>query len=99
MNGDGKADLVAVNNDSVWVMLSTGSGFGPPTEWSNVPFYGNLSTQVADVTGDGKADLVAQNSSSTWVMESTGTGFKAAGPVVECAVLRVDVDPSSRRDG
>jgi hypothetical protein len=33
VTGDGKADLVAVNNASVWVAVSTGAGFAAPTQW------------------------------------------------------------------
>lgn len=33
VDGDGLDDLIAVNDDSVWVMLSNGSGFDAPQEW------------------------------------------------------------------
>jgi hypothetical protein len=77
VNGDGKADLVAINDTSTFVMLSTGTGFAAPQQWSNTAFYGTKATLVADVNGDGKADLVAINDTSTFVMLSTGTGFAA----------------------
>ena len=76
VNGDGKADLVAVNDGSTWVMLSTGSGFGAPTQWSSTPFFGTKATLVGDVNGDGKADLIAVNDGSTWVMLSTALAVK-----------------------
>jgi hypothetical protein len=41
VNGDGRTDLVAVNDASTWVMLSTGSGFSSPQQWFNQPFYGS----------------------------------------------------------
>jgi hypothetical protein len=78
VNGDGKADAVAFDGSSTWVMLSTGSGFGPPTSWSSTNFWGShdaFSTQLADVNGDNKADAVAFDGTSTWVMLSTGSGF------------------------
>jgi GH25 family lysozyme M1 (1,4-beta-N-acetylmuramidase) len=75
VNGDGKADLVAQNAESTWVMTSTGSAYAAPAKWSNVAFYGDTANHVGDVNGDGKADLVAQNAGSTWVMTSTGSGF------------------------
>ena len=37
VNGDGKADLVAVNNLSVWVEPSTGAGFSAPVQWLSGP--------------------------------------------------------------
>jgi hypothetical protein len=77
VDGDGKADLVAVNDTSTWVMHSTGTGFSAPQQWSSTAFYGTKATLVADVNGDGKADLVAVNDTSTWVMHTTGTGFSA----------------------
>jgi hypothetical protein len=77
VTGDGKADLIALNNSSTWILPSTGSGFGSPTLWSNLPFYGNMTTMAADVSGDGKVDLVAVNNGSTWVMTSTGAGFNS----------------------
>lgn len=78
VNGDGKADVVAVGETSTSVMLSTGSGFSAPQQWSGSPFYGTRGTFLADVNGDGKADLVAVNESQTYVMLSTGTGFAPA---------------------
>jgi hypothetical protein len=77
LTGSHPADLIAVNDDSTWVMPSTGTGFRAPQEWSSAPFYGTRATLVGDVSGDGRADLIAVNDDSTWVMRSTGTGFRA----------------------
>jgi FG-GAP-like repeat/FG-GAP repeat len=77
VSGDGISDLVAVNDGSTWVELSSGSGFGSPTQWSTQPFFGARATLAADVNGDGKVDLVAVNHTNTWVMLSTGTGFSS----------------------
>ena len=76
-SGSGKADLIAVNGSSTFVMPSTGSSFSAPQGWSSTPFYGTKATLVGDVTGDKKDDLIAINASSTWVMPSTGSGFLA----------------------
>ncbi|WP_203909570.1 FG-GAP-like repeat-containing protein [Rhizocola hellebori] len=75
VNGDGKADLVAQNGNAAYVMLSTGSSFGPGSQWSSAGFSGNLANHIGDVNGDGKADLVAQNYNSAFVMLSTGSSF------------------------
>ena len=81
VNGDHKADAVAFDGSGgVFVMLSNGSGFGAPTQWSSSTFYGThdaYSTALADVNGDGKADAVAFNGTSTSVMLSNGSGFGA----------------------
>jgi hypothetical protein len=71
VNGDGKADAVVFDGTQVWVMLSTGSGFAWPTQWSGSYFYGMhdaYSTEVADINGDGLADAVAFDGNSAWVM-------------------------------
>lgn len=75
IDGDGKADLIAVNDSQVYVMYSNGSGFGPPTLISSGLFYGSVATLAGDVTGDGKTDIIAMNGTNTWVMSSTGHGF------------------------
>jgi hypothetical protein len=77
VDGDGRTDLVAVDDASSWVMRSTGSGFSAPQGWSSTAFYGTRATLASDVNGDGKSDLVAVNDGSSWVMLSTGSGFSA----------------------
>ncbi|MFI5286388.1 MAG: VCBS repeat-containing protein [Candidatus Dormiibacterota bacterium] len=77
VSGDGKADLVAVNSGSTFVMTSTGPGFAAPTGWSGTPFYGQQATLDGDVTGDRKADLIAINSTNAFVAPSTGTAWSA----------------------
>ena len=77
VTGDARADMVALNSTSAWVMNSTGTVFGPPVQWSNSPFYGQIATLWGDVSGDGKADLIAINNLSIWVEQSTGVAFSA----------------------
>ncbi|GAB3841871.1 FG-GAP repeat domain-containing protein [Dactylosporangium cerinum] len=77
VNGDGKSDLVAQNDTSTWVMLSNGTSFNAPVQWSSVAFFGEVANHAGDVNGDGKADLIAQNQTDTWVMLSTGSSFSA----------------------
>jgi hypothetical protein len=88
VDGDGRADLVAVGDSSdtslTTVMLSaeqppwrTAPGFLTPVYWSRDPFFGTRATLLGDVTGDGRADLVAVNGNDTWVMISTGSEFSA----------------------
>ncbi|HEX3346307.1 MAG TPA: SUMF1/EgtB/PvdO family nonheme iron enzyme, partial [Polyangiaceae bacterium] len=80
VDGDGKADAVAFDGASTWVMLSTGTSFGPSTEWQSATFAGSVTTALADVNADGKADGVAFDGATTSVMLSSGTCF---GPPTE----------------
>jgi hypothetical protein len=80
VNGDGKADAVGFNATNQYVMLSNGSGFGPPTLWSGNAFYGTEGTVMGDVNGDHKADAIGFNTNNTYVMLSSGSGF---GPPLE----------------
>ncbi len=69
VNGDRKADLIAVNKDGVYVQTSTGSSYTYRGKKS-VPFYGDRATLFADVDGDGRADGIAINQTGVWVMRN-----------------------------
>ena len=86
VNGDRRADLVAVNfnpGSSTYVMLSTGSAYGAPQLWTSTPFAGSRATLAGDANGDGRDDLIAVNydpavnRGTTFVMRSGGTRFGA----------------------
>jgi len=51
-------------------MLSTGSAFAAPVQWSNTAFYGRIANHIGDVNGDGRDDLIVQNEADTHVMLS-----------------------------
>jgi hypothetical protein len=64
VNGDYKADLIAVyNNSPILVRLANSNTrtFEPAYLWTSNPFYGNRATAFADVTGDGWADAIVSN--------------------------------------
>jgi hypothetical protein len=65
VDGDGKAECILVNDNTITVRRSTGHDFGPSSaaneDWSHGPCYGNLGTFFADVDGDRKADCVIVN--------------------------------------
>lgn len=82
VNGDGKADIVALNGANVYVALSGGTAFAAPKIWlSDTALASNFrNTQtyplaLADVDGDGRADLVGFASDGVYVARSTGSGF------------------------
>ena len=86
VNGDGKADLVAVGSYT-FVGLSTGSGFSSPVQWGSgngcvIDVKGGSGNGcVVDVNGDGRDDYagIALNNEGTggpiYVSLSTSTGF------------------------
>src|SRR4029450_6359207 len=75
VNGDGRADLVAVNDADIWVTLSTNTAIATPTKWSDAALQGTVGNLIGDVNGDPLGDLVAVNGADIWVMLSTGTAF------------------------
>ncbi len=75
VDGDRKADLIANNgDDGVWVALSLGNRFAPPTEWRS-PAFGSRGTTYVDVTGDERADLITLQDDGIHVAVSDGRSF------------------------
>lgn len=74
LNGDGRADLVSVNDSEIDALLSTGSGF-TLAKWLDGHFQGYGGAYTVDVTGDGYADGVAFLDISAWVATTHGPGF------------------------
>jgi FG-GAP-like repeat/PASTA domain len=76
LNGDGKLDVVAINEgpESVSVLLNSANGFQLPVDYAT----GSLPQSVAigDLDGDGKADLAIANrfGSSVSVLLNSGNG-------------------------
>ena len=70
INGDGRADLVAITQDfgTVFTSLSLGDRFGPNSVWNNFFCVRFEKCAVGDVDGDRKADAIL---------------FKPAAPGVE----------------
>ncbi|MEO8905973.1 MAG: VCBS repeat-containing protein [Polyangiaceae bacterium] len=75
LDGDSDADLVALHENSVEVLKSSGSSFGSPETWSFTHFAGEFGTFLVDVDGDARADLVATGPGYVGVVRSTGSGF------------------------
>jgi hypothetical protein len=81
VTGDGKADLVQLDNGVVIVALATGAATGHPPDfgtnaiWYSGSFFGANGTTLADVNGDGLADLVAFDNGQVRVSRSNGSGF------------------------
>lgn len=81
LNGDGRADLVAIGNDGVWTALSTGAGFQAPryvlaafgssAGWNDNSVYPRV---LADVDADGFKDIVGIFSDGIHVARSTRDG-------------------------
>jgi hypothetical protein len=80
VDGDGRADLVTLDNTAVTVRTATGAGpggtlFNAPVAWLGFGFWGTYGTLLRDVNGDGRADLVALLDGQVIVRRSTGSGF------------------------
>jgi hypothetical protein len=75
VTGDGRADAIVVNADTVTVRRSNGSGFDPNEDWTGGPYYGSRGTYFADVDGDGRADAIVVNDDTVTVRRSNGSGF------------------------
>lgn len=77
INGDGKSDLVWIQNNSIYYSFSTGAGFTTALN-SSVTVSSNNVT-VADVNGDGSADVVWKgNDGYIYESHATGDGFGLA---------------------
>ena len=72
VDGDGRADGVAINDNDTFVALAakTGNAFLSPTQWLSTAFHGTRATLMADVDGDRRADGVAINDNDTWVVRA-----------------------------
>jgi hypothetical protein len=71
LNGDGKADLVVMNQSNSSVFLNNGNGtFGAAQNITS----GGQSIALGDLNGDGKLDLVIANYSNLSVLLGSGNG-------------------------
>ena len=95
VNGDGKPDLLAANNNNstVGVLLGNDSTFQPAVTYGS---GGNsaLSVAVADVNGDGKLDLLVGNQCDTSSNCAHGVSGCAAGQWRWNLQSAVSYDPS-----
>ncbi len=92
VNGDGKADVVGILAEGVYVSLSTGTSFTPfiPGQpWvaafgQNDGFYPSTRNDatpryMVDVNGDGMADVIGIKNLNIYVSLSKGNSFKVPG--------------------
>lgn len=87
VDGDGRADLIAVDEAGVAVRLAIGRRarrdpwrFAPASDWTAGGYWGERGTYFADVTGDGRADaIVVNDDGGVFVGVSDGSRFVRDG--------------------
>jgi hypothetical protein len=92
-NGDGRADLLQINNGTAYVAYANfaGTGFGA---WTTFATNASPSDRVADMNGDNRADLVQVFNHSAYVALATGAGGN--GTAVPYEIWANGVTPSDR---
>lgn len=81
VDGDGLCDLIQITQyGDVWVALSSGIGFNPPTRWGWPGFkyapYDGWYPLIGDVNADGFDDLIQITpTGDTWISLSTGVSY------------------------
>jgi hypothetical protein len=82
VNGDGRDDVVFFTANAtadVFVLLSTGAGWGTKTKWHDYFAPEGETPMLADVNGDGREDIITftqgMNGNRVYVALSTGTSF------------------------
>lgn len=75
VDGDGKADAIVVNSNTVTVRRSTGTSFGNYEDWTHGAYFGTRGTFFADVTGDGWADAIVVNDNTVTVRRAAADCF------------------------
>ncbi len=79
VDGDGRADAIAVRYAGIFVRRSDGTRFLAEERWTSSPFVGDRATLFADLGGDGLVDVVGVGNDAEHVLYSTGAGFTPFG--------------------
>ncbi|MBZ5523699.1 MAG: VCBS repeat-containing protein [Acidobacteriia bacterium] len=81
VDGDGRADAIAVNPNGITVRRSDGKRFRENEDWTRegyfgVDQFGRLNVHFADATGGHKADAIVVNKDGVTVRRSDGGKFR-----------------------
>lgn len=93
MNGDGKVDLLFLENGTTnyWVAINTGTSFGDAKKWGssgfNVAWGGANSQWIQDVNGDGLNDLVLlkEGTNEYHALVNNGSSFSTPASIFSTA--------------
>jgi hypothetical protein len=99
VSGDGKDDIIALNQGKVDVALSTGFNFGAQTTWATSDLSGYNGAYFADVDGDYCADAITVGATTVDVRLSTRTSFKAPSAWLSVNVVEGDIIHFADADG
>jgi hypothetical protein len=78
VSGDGKDDVIAINDGETDVALSRGFDFAPPTVWASENLSGYNGAYFADVDGDYRADAITVTSTANvgfWFVKVSISGM------------------------
>lgn len=106
INGDGKADLIVANPDTVSVLTSNGDGtFAESGQYAIGSVGLEFDLAATDVNGDGKADLIIANGMSNTVSVLLNNGDGSFAPKLDFAtgpmpksVISADVNGDGNTD-
>ncbi len=80
VNGDGKADLLAIDVTGVMVSLSSGTAFAADAgNWTQGAWWGDYDTAFAPVRVPGVSDAIVANTTGIHLLPSTGHSFDWGG--------------------
>lgn len=80
LNGDGRADVVAMSTTEAFVLFGNGDGGFTAGGTYPLTLGGQVEPRVMDIDSDGDLDIVAPTFTAIQTLRNNGTGTFSAGP-------------------